>query len=187
MASLPEHIEEYLGTIESGWHLKDETGDIQIVKVSGRPAPGVVTYSTLGMSWATLPMRGDRVVRQELLFSVYERYPATKIASFLITFCKSVLSRGRALLRGEVVGPHQTIIAGVAADSVYSTVPVMFDPRLATFSGSEPPTVFVWLIPIMSSEAKFVKLNGWNKFEDMLENNQPDFWDMDRRTLQLAS
>jgi hypothetical protein len=180
MADLPEHIEKYLGVIEYGWHLSREFGDVQVIKVSNQPASGVVTYSTLGMSWTKLSMPGDRVVRQELLFSAYERYPADKIASFLVTFCKYVLSEGRALLRGEVVGPYQPLIAGVAADSIYCTLPVMFDSKLATFSGSEPPTVFAWLVPIMSAEAQFVRSHGWNNFEDMLEKDQPDFWNLDR-------
>jgi hypothetical protein len=183
MMDLPAHIEKYLGTLEYGWSLKDQVGDIQVVKVSDCPVPGVVAYSTLGMSWTTLPMPGERMVRQELLFAAYDRYPPPKIASFLLTFCKHVLSEKRALLRGDVVGPYRPLISCVAADSIFCTLPVMFNSGLATFSGSEPPTVFVWLIPITNAEAQFVKLHGWNRFEDLLEREQPDFWNLDRAGL----
>jgi hypothetical protein len=181
MSDLPEHIERYLGTIEYGWSLKDEACDLQVIKVSNQPVPGVIAYSTLGMSRTQLPMRGQRMVRQELLFAAYERYSPPKVASFLLTFCKHALSEGRALLRGDVVGPHKPLIPGVTADSVYCTLPVAFDPRLATFSGSEPPTVFVWLLPITNAESRFVRLNGWNNFENILDRESPDLWSLELR------
>lgn len=183
MTDLPEHIEKYLGPIEMGWHVKDEVGDVQVIRVLNRPVPGVTCYSTLGMSWTELAMRDGRLVRQELIFGAYEVHAPSKIASFLLTFCKYVLSTGNSLLRGAVVGPHQPLIPGVAMNSVYCTMPVMFDPEFATFSGSEPATVFVWLVPMLSDEADFVRLNGWNKFEDLLEREQPDFWNLNRASV----
>jgi Suppressor of fused protein (SUFU) len=183
MTGLSGHIDKYLGVIESGWSFKDEVGDVQVVKVLDCPVAGVIAYSTLGMSWTKLAMPGDRMVRQELLLAAYERYPPSKVASFLLTFCKYALSTGRALLRGDVVGPYQPLIPGVAVDSVFCTLPVMFSPGLKTFSASEPHTVFVWLVPITSAEARFIRSNGWNRFEDLLEKDQPDFWDLDRASL----
>lgn len=185
MTSLPEHIEKYLGVIESGWSIKEEVGEVQVVKVPNCPMAGVAAYSTIGLSWTELAMPDDRSVRQELIFAAYETYAATKIASFLLSFGKYVLSTGRALLRGNVVGPHQPLIPGVQANSIFCTLPVMFDARLKTFSDSEPATVFVWLVPITSAESQFVRLHGWNKFEDLLEKEQPDFWNLDRASVNI--
>jgi Suppressor of fused protein (SUFU) len=181
--AISEHIEKHLGKIEYGWKVRDETNGPQVVRVSNIPKKGVMAYSTLGMSWTILSLPSDRTVRQELIFAAYERYEPAKIASFLLTFCQYIVSHGRALLRGEVVGPEKSLIPGVIADSLYCSLPIMFDSELATFSGSEPPTVFVWLVPILGSEANFVKLNGWNRFENILERNSPDFWDLNRPSL----
>jgi hypothetical protein len=123
------------------------------------------------------------MVRQELLFAAYDRYAPPKIASFLLTFSKHVLSEKRALLRGDVMGPYKPLISGVAADSIFCALPVMFNSGLTTFYDTDPPTVFVWLIPIANAEAHFIKLHGWNRFEDLLESEQPDFWNLDRASL----
>jgi hypothetical protein len=61
VTGLLEHIEKYLGVIESGWSFKDEVGDVQVVKVSDCPIAGVVAYSTIGMSWTELAMPNDRL------------------------------------------------------------------------------------------------------------------------------
>jgi hypothetical protein len=34
-----------------------------------------------------------------------------------------------------------------------------------------------WLIPITSKEADFINLNGWGKFENVLEEIDPDLLD----------
>jgi len=185
MADLFTHIDGYLGRIDAGWSFRDEAGGVQIVKVSNCPVVGVIAYSTLGMSWTELKMPRGRRVRQELVFAAYERYPSSKVASFLLTFCRHTLSTGSALLRGDAVQPYRPF-PGVAAESVYCTIPMLFDPRLKTFTDSEPPTVFVWLVPTTRAETEYVRTNGWNKFEDHLEIDQPDFWNLDRESLILS-
>jgi Suppressor of fused protein (SUFU) len=183
---VPEHIEKYLGNIEYGWSLANEAAGFQIVKVSNQPAPAVTTYSTLGMSRTKLIMPKNRVVRQELIFSAFEGYNSPKIASFLLNFGDSVLRSGRALLRGDVLGPYSSLTQGAHVNFIYCTVPVMFDSRLATMVDSDPATVFVWLMPITDREAQFVKSNGWSKFEDILETSSPNFWDLDRPSMAGA-
>ena len=60
-------------------------------------------------------------------------------------------------------------------------MPVLYDDDFATYGGTEPPTVFVWLIPILAVEAEFVNDRGWSRFEDVLEEMNPDFGDLERR------
>jgi hypothetical protein len=186
VTGLSEHIEKYLGVIDWGWSFKDEVGGVQVVKVLNCPVPSVTAYSTLGMSWTELPMINGRLVRQELIFAAYETYTPSQIASFLLTLSSYVLSMRRALLRGNVVGPHQPLIPGVGVTSVYCTMPMMFDAKLSTFSASDPATVFVWLVPITRAESEFIRLKGWNKFEDILEKEQPDVWNLDRASVNVA-
>ena len=180
--TLPEHIATFVGKPEESWSL--ETGslraDLQVVKMSDAPVKGVVTYATVGMSHAVLRMPGERSTRQELVFAAYERFAAPEIASFLLTFGGSVLALGEALLRGDMIGPQNPLIPGVAANSVYCTVPVPFEPGLATYDASDPPTAFVWILPATGAEAEFVMRNGWSRFEELLESREPDLWDLDR-------
>jgi len=68
----------------------------------------------------------------------------------------------------------------VSLNAIYAAIPVVFDEGFATYSDTSPPTIFVWLIPLHGTEAKFVKKNGWSQFEDILEAKDPDLWDLNR-------
>src|SRR5215470_1644768 len=165
--NLPKHIEKYLGRIDYGWRLRSETAGFRVVKILNQPKDGVVSYCTLGMSFAELQMPRGRSMRQELLFAAYDRYEPERIASFLFTLGESISSQGHALLRGDVIGPYKPLISGISLDAVYCTMPVMHDEGLTIYSGSTPNTVFIWLLPLSHDEASYVKSHGWNKFEEM--------------------
>ena len=88
--------------------------------------------------------------------------------------------QGRALLRGDVVGPGPPLIPGARSNAVYAGIPVLHEEGLATYSGSRPPTVFVWVVPVHGVEAELVRAQGWSRFEDLLEQRNPDFGNLDR-------
>ena len=181
MSDVISHLEQHLGPIQEGW--KPSAGDSRIhaVHFADRPNPGVDTFTTLGLSRTPLPMSNGRAVRQEFLISVYPRYPQRDIASFLTTFAEYVLSMNRALLRGDVIGPFKPLIPGVQAAAVYSSMPVFFEREFATYSGSTPPTVIVWLVPLVGPEPEFIRTAGWERFEEELERSENvDFWSLDR-------
>lgn len=179
-ANIAQHLEQHLGTIAEGW---GDRGGIQVVRFPDTPEPGVDTYSTLGLSETALPMSGGRAVRQELLVTVYASYDRTAVASFLLSFAEYIASQKRALLRGDVVGPSIPVIPGVRANAVYASMPVFFPDEFSTFRGSDPATVMVWLLPLPPVDAELVKSQGWDAFEDRLEAEAVDFWDLDRPSL----
>jgi hypothetical protein len=41
----------------------------------------------------------------------------------------------------------------------------------------------VWLIPLLTEEANFVKDRGWSLFEDVLELENPDLMDLNRGSI----
>lgn len=179
--SILEHIEAHLGKIDRGWVLSNQSTNVQVVRLLNEPVSGVATYCTVGLSDAALRLRGTKLVRQEFLFLAHERFDPESIASFLLTFSNFVKRSGKALLRGEVVGPTNPVVPGVEMNAIYAAIPVgVFDDKIATYSESEPPTVFVWLVPIRSSEADFVRSHGWSRFEDILERKNPNLWDLSR-------
>ncbi len=59
-------------------------------------------------------------------------------------------------------------------------MPVLHDERLRTFNGTEPPTVFAWIVPIHEEEAHYVRERGWEAFEERLEAADPDLCDLER-------
>lgn len=178
---LIEHVERHLGTLDAGWKPRGEAdGGIQVASFRGQPYDGVTTYVTLGLSRDPLPMTEGRQVRQELVFVADDRYPREQVASFLLTFADYLRGQGRALLRGDVVGPGPPLIPGVRSNAVYAAIPVLHEEGLATYGGTQPPTVFVWVVPVHGVEAELVRSEGWDRFEDLLEQRNPDFGDLDR-------
>jgi hypothetical protein len=178
--NITDHFEKYLGRFESGWG--DKSCRIQVVQFKQQPFDGAITYATIGMSHIILPFSESKSIRHELLFSAHESFSSEDIASFLLSFSEFVLSKSQALWRGDVVGPSTPIIDGVAMNAVYASIPVIFDRNLAVFSESDlvPPIVLVWILPIFEQEAKFVKSNGWEMFESILEEINPDLLDLNR-------
>ncbi|MDO3529684.1 suppressor of fused domain protein [Ralstonia pseudosolanacearum] len=185
--TLIEHLEQYLGPLAEGWtdsNPQAKNKNIRIVRFRDVPYEGTSTFATLGLSDRIVDLGDGRTVRQELLFAVHDCYPAEQVASFLLTFAGFVQSRQGALLRGDVIGPSAPLIPGVAANALYASIPAIFPEEIGTYSMSSPPTVLIWLIPLVGEDSVLVKSRGWSEFEDMLEAENPDLLDLNRSSLR---
>lgn len=180
--ALIDHLERFLGPIEYAWTDPIKITDIKALRFRPSSIPGTIVQSTLGLSSQPLPMHKGRAVRQELLVCSSHEAESEHLASFLITFADYVKTHGCALLAGQVVGPADPIIPGCKMNSVYIAVPGIFPETFRTFTGSEPPTIFAWVIPIYESEASFVTKFGWNEFETRMEKLDPDLLDLHRKS-----
>jgi antitoxin YqcF len=179
--NIADHLESFLGSIDYGWKDNDSENAISVARFRNQPVDGMSTYVTLGLSHHVLSMPNKREVRQELVFSTFDTVPRDDIVSFLLSFSDFILTKHEALLRGQVIGPADPIISGSSMNAVYASMPVIFDDEFATFEGTSPSTVFVWLIPIFENEAKYIQEYGWEVFEDVLEQQDPDLWDVVRK------
>jgi hypothetical protein len=182
--SIVGHLEKHLGPIAEGWKPSGLPSRISVARFHDQPEKGVETFVTLGLSDKVLTMSSGRLIRQELLVSLHERFPANQVATFLTPIAEYVQASGRALHRGECVGPNTPLIPGVKANGVYFTAPSMFDDHFAVFEASEPPTVLVWTLPIVGAEPEFIRIRGWEAFEDQLEaSDVADVWDLNRLSI----
>ena len=177
-----EHLERHLGPIERGWSAASLSG-IQVCLFRDRPAPGVTTLATLGLSNTVLPVSSNRKVRQELLLASYDERPSQNLVKALMHGVETVLAREHALLRGDIVPLGGPITAGSAATGLYASIPVVFYAGLATLQDSVPATVVVWLIPVLPAEIDFVESSGWSEFEERLEAADPDLLDLTRSSV----
>lgn len=177
--TIVEHMENYLGKIAAGWRDNDES-EIQIVSFNDAPDESVSTFTSLGMSKKILKISETKTVRQELLFSVYSMNVSNMIVSFLLSICEAILNRKKAVLRGEVIPLHNSLSKRVGFDAVYCTIPVLFDDKFCTYEASSPSTVIVWILPIYQAEADYIEMNGWESFEDLLEEKNPDLFSLKR-------
>jgi hypothetical protein len=178
--TLPEHYEKHLGQIARGWSDEKRMHGIQVVSFERQPEPGVKTYATLGLSRHIVELPHSKEIRQELLLSANDSFPSASVAGLVLSLAEHVLRRGRALLRGEVVGPATPVISGSALTAIYVTNPSPFNDSLSEYKCEYPPIVFAYLIPITTFESALIQKKGWNWFEEQLEEQNPDIWDLMR-------
>lgn len=173
------HLESYLGKIERGWADKQSNLEIQVACFGNQPFSGVRTFSTIGLSQSDLSTTSTPI-RQELIFSAYDRFAADQLASFLLSFAQNVANEGTALLQGDVIGPSGPIFFGTLLNSLFVSVPFAFDKQFRVLYDSDVPTIFAWLVPIHESEANFARREGWKELDKEFEKRDPDVWDLNR-------
>jgi len=69
------------------------------------------------------------------------------------------------------------------ANQVYASIPTVYADGFSMLKESAPPTVFVWLFPLLPDETAFVQQSGWSEFENRLELINPDLFDVCRTTV----
>ncbi|MEJ2419121.1 MAG: suppressor of fused domain protein [Exilibacterium sp.] len=175
-----EHVERHLGVIQQGWKDDDSDVDFQIISFKDCPSETVSTFLSLGMSKKILKLNELKNVRQELVFSVYSMTISNMIVSCLMSLCEAILGQSKAVLRGEVIPLSTELAERIGFSAVYCTMPVFFDDDFCTYDESSPPTVMVWVLPIYKSEADYIAVNGWESFEDLLEEKDPDLCSLER-------
>ncbi len=184
-----EHAERFLGPVQRGWSTDPDGGSMpfQIVEYEHGSDPESVAYSTLGLSRAGLvsPTSG-REIRQELLMVLRRSVPADVALSLLWQVGLTVLESGEALLRGHVVGPAGRLAPETDLTALYVTTPVYFPDELAWFAGADGDVAVAWLVPIGTEEAQLVLERGWDRFEDLVEEQDPDLVDLQRPSMRLA-
>jgi hypothetical protein len=156
MSDLIDHLETYLGPIVSGY-AKDDEGKalpFQIARFENAP-PNTITLVTIGFSDTRLAMRGTgRRVRQEYFVTVNLEWDARNLPALLHQVAMEAYQRDSAYLRGQVLGPRGTLVAGTAFEALY-----------------------------VATEAHFAKERGYDAFEELLVERDPDLRDLGRATI----
>ena len=177
---LVDHLERHLRAIGRGWR-----GDVglQVVEFPDAPEPGLLSFATLGLSAHLLTGTSGRDHRMELVTTLHSCPSAREAGVRLLDVAEEMVRCHRPLLRGEVFGPCGPLVAGASVEAFYSTIPMHLVDEFFEFTGTTPPTVFPWLIPVTRAEADLVKGEGWSAFEDLLEATDPDLFDLFRPSL----
>lgn len=176
------HFEALLGPVRSGW-MSTPTGErmpFQVVRYSRGADVGSLAYSSLGFSRHRLDRDGTPV-RQELLVLTTPGLPVEYVLTVMTQATDAVLAEGRALRRGEVLGPVPPPVPGSAMAALYVALPVYFPDDFATCrpDGAAPVEV-LWMVPVTDGEAAFVREQGWETFEEVLAAQDPDLVDVYR-------
>ncbi|MEN6520539.1 MAG: suppressor of fused domain protein [Armatimonadota bacterium] len=177
------HIERSLGKMDD---YRKDTDDknpfILVTAYKNQPCEDCTTLVTLGLSNHLLN-RDGRDYRMELILAFQNSVLYYDAVSLLMSFGQYVITKHKALLRGDVIGPATPIMPDIKMTALYASCPTIFDDDLAVFEESDPPTIFVWLLPIYTKEAEFIYENGWSIFEDILIEKDPNLLDFHRESI----
>lgn len=183
--SIIDHAEKYLGKIDQGWKDRGSGESLQIASFKDCPSETVTTFLSLGMSNHILSLSDTKKLRQEVVFSVYSlaiesASDSNVIVSFLLSVCEAIISRHTAVRRGEVISLPNKMAQKVGFDAVYCTIPIFFDDKFSAYEETSPPTIIVWILPIFQSEVDYINTDGWENFEELLEEKDPDLCSLSR-------
>ncbi len=179
--NLADHMERFLGRIETGWN---EASDGPLpYKLVCFNYKGYRVLSTLGLSDHLLSSDvASKRWRQELIFVVNESTGrADEVLTILSNVASVCLSRHAGLARGQLVGPYDINLHGKVFPYLYSTSASFLPDEFSPVLTERGRVGFVWLVPITRSEADFVRMNGWELFEDLLEMSEADLGDPERQ------
>ncbi|MCF8324801.1 MAG: suppressor of fused domain protein [Leadbetterella sp.] len=192
MNDLITHLESEFGEIKHGWDRFPEGGKwpFQVISLENGRYNGISTFSTLGLSNYLLnsPV-SSKIIQQELFLMVPNRYGYKNIPSLLNEIGSFAIDNKKAFLRGDIVDFNSGLsMISTNFTAFYVSMPVYFPDSFASFTSdiNKNNIVICWLIPIFEEEKNFIRNNGWGKFEEIIENVNPDFFDLNREILLVG-
>ena len=186
MKTLISHLEHYLGRIQEGWTDPSNRNDknFQIARFV-MPEDRLQCFSTIGFSnYGLVSPYSGKSVHAELLMMVHAGID--RPAAILDQIARELIASGKAILRGDVIGPRGRIFDCGKMTALYATLPVYFPDEFSTCVIDEVRKIaIIWLVPITTDEAEFIKTYGWSQFEDRLEKQGVDLTDIERESILL--
>lgn len=180
--NLPDHLESILGRISRGWGNDAANYGISVALFPDRPEVGLSTLTTLGLSKHCLEFPSGKPIHQELMVAVTSDSDIERIAGVLMSFAEAIADYGKALLRGQIVGPGEEI-AGSRLRFLFVTNPISMPESLLQYD--DDSLVLCYLVPVFDEEAARIKKDGWSWFEDQLEQQDVDIWNLRRTAIRL--
>jgi len=177
-----EHL-RHLGQMAGGSRLGGPGERMMCAWLREQPVPGASTFVTTGLSDHEFPSPDGHTVWEEILFAAYDRFSASAISSFLLSFLEFILRKHQCLLFGDVVGPTNPIIPGIPLTAVLADPPTCFIDSFAKYNETSPPTTLVWLIPLHAKEAELAHGKGWRELQKLIASSNPDLFDLLRPSL----
>jgi hypothetical protein len=186
MSNIPEHLEQFLGEMEGGWSY-DASRDqmpFQVVRFGKGSGPNSIAFTTLGLSKHVLHSRvTGQELRQELMMLVPDSLRDGPVPGVLQQVGVELIETKHALLRGDVLGPRGQLFQASNMEAVYVAMPVYFPDEFAVCKEDDHDILIVWLVPITRTEAAYVRMNGWEAFEQMLVDRDPNLIDVYRPSI----
>ncbi|WP_158249161.1 suppressor of fused domain protein [Pseudomonas sp. MPR-ANC1] len=185
--SIVEHIEKNFGKISKGWSFSEDAHPYQIVECRDGSVEGVVSFCTLGLSNVGLKSAvSPQIIFHELLLSVDQHEVPKNAVAIVKQFADDALASNYALLNNQLVQREGVVFENHLFSAVWVKPPVFFGDESFSHEGvgrDDVSCIFAWLVPIFDSELGYIKDNGADAFEALLENSSVDVFSLSRKSV----
>jgi hypothetical protein len=167
-----DHIESQLGAPTEVFVVDGPGAGFRILELGGVPHADAVTYVTEGISAKPLRQPSGPSVRQEFVLAVRRSQASDEARRPLGTVGDHVFSSGQAVVRGEVIDGQAPLVPGSRLSAVCCLAPAILPKDSWLYEDTDPPTMYVWLVPLSPAEAAFARDLGPDEFEGVLVDAQ---------------
>src|SRR5438552_6204218 len=175
--AVKRHYGRFLG-MPSALLTVDPQAPYRIVEFRDVPCEGAVTLATLGLSDVPLHM-----FRQEFLFLCYEQFMSDDLIKLLAVVAEGVRESNHPLLHGAVLPPAGPLLEYTKMEALYVGTLMYFGTDEESFNVlklDNLSVLFSWLFPIYPSEVEWIRDHGYDAFESMIVERDPDLMDLER-------
>ena len=179
-----KHLDQVLGIQEdqNAYSYKDE--GFWVLEYKDKPSPNCISLVTIGLGRHLLKQESGGSIRQELIMTVWDEYsdfrPEEKVASLALDF----LERHIPIPNHQVIPWEGGVFEGLEFSALYCTSARHMPEEFELIRG-ETDLIFVWLIPIYPEEQNYCINSGWSAFEELINDQQPDFFDLKRNKIKI--
>jgi hypothetical protein len=147
-------------------------GHYHIVEYEDRPCQGAVTLATLGLSAVPLHM-----FRQELLFCCYKRFVIPDLITLIRVVAQMITDSQHPLFHGDTLPPAGPLLETTPMEALYTATLMYFNTDAQQFDTLQVGTLRVliaWLLPVYRTEVEWIQKYGYDAFEDLIVELDPD-------------
>ncbi len=172
---LLQRYRDFLGNPCSRYAIPLAHGNkLLLYEYPAQPCEGATTIVSLGLSECPVHLP------QEILFCTYNQFLSDEVFKLLGAVALQAIDSTIKFSRGDILGPAGPLLSTTQMEAFYVTLPTYFDPSLAQVVTGQTAISVYWLIPIYKSEVSIVSSRGWDLFETLLEEHDPDLLDLSR-------
>ena len=182
-STVMQHIDTHMSG--GGAALMDGAGN-SILRYEDAPFVGATSFVSCAANQPISAMedRGQQShISQELVFAIKTQQCNDQTVQVFAALMEWLREQDAAFRYGEVIGPLDALFPDTDKQSLYVAMPTYFEEELAFCHATQPPTMFVWLVPVTEAERKYIVENGSDAFEVLLDEKNPDATDLKRACL----
>lgn len=185
--SIKERVEKQLGVGENVASLPaafhsggEEVQSLEFLLYSNSPDDESITVITNGLNSFIAQSSQCFPSGMELLFCCKEEQFGAEVIQLWEQVCNWVTEHG------ETVDYGQLVVLPLVDNAIEPVSFVLFMPvyHADEFEDDDELSArTLWAIPITNSERVYIEKNGWNEFEEIIEQEEPDFTDLSRHSM----